>query len=82
LPKRADASRIYGMELEHILSPNRISFVVDGATLIEEHIAGIPGDVFIKKHLHDKNLIKIRFAKEFVKFNERCLIRLPSGKMT
>lgn len=74
--KNADASRIYGLELEHLLSPNRISYIVDGNTLIEEHIAGIPGDQFIKYHLNDKSLNKIRLAKEFVKFNERCFVRL------
>lgn len=74
--KHADASRIYGLELEHLLSPNRISYIVDGNTLIEEHIAGIPGDQFIKYHLNDKSLNKIRLAKEFVKFNERCFVRL------
>ena len=42
--KYADASRIYGLELEHLLSPNRINFLVDEETLIEEHIAGLPGD--------------------------------------
>ena len=45
-------------------------------TLIEEHIVGIPGDQFIKYHLHDKSLNEIRLAKEFVKFNERCFGRL------
>ena len=74
--KHADASRIYGLELEHLLSPNRISYIVDGNTLIEEHIAGIPGDQFIKYHLNDKSLNKTRLAKEFVKFNERCFVRL------
>lgn len=74
--KNADASRIYGLELEHLLSPNRISYYVNEDTLIEEHIVGIPGDQFIKLHLKDKNLNKIRLAKEFVKFNERCFIRL------
>jgi hypothetical protein len=74
--KHADASRIYGLELEHILSPNRISYYVYSDTLIEEHIAGIPGDQFIKNNLHDKDLNEIRLAKEFVKFNERCFIRL------
>ena len=74
--KNADASRIYGLELEHLLSPNRMSYFVDDATLIEEHIVGIPGDQFMKYHLHDKNLNKIRLAKEFVKFNERCFVRL------
>lgn len=74
--KNADASRVYGLELEHLLSPNRISYVVHEETLIEEHIVGIPGDQFIKYHLNDKNLNQIRLAKEFVKFNERCFVRL------
>ncbi len=74
--KNADASRVYGLELEHLLSPNRISYVVNKETLIEEHIVGIPGDQFMKYHLNDKNLNEIRIAKEFVKFNERCFIRL------
>ena len=74
--KHADASRIYGLELEHILSPNRISYYVYDDTLIEEHIAGIPGDQFIKNNFHDKDFNEIRLAKEFVKFNERCFIRL------
>ena len=74
--KQADASRIYGLELEHLLSPNRINYIVEGETLIEEHIAGIPGDQFIKQHLKDKSLNEIRLAKEFVKFNERCFVRL------
>jgi hypothetical protein len=74
--KRADASRIYGLELEHLLSPNRISYYVDNDTLIEEHIAGIPGDMFIKFYLGNPDLNRIRLAKEFVKFNERCFARL------
>jgi len=74
--KNADASRIYGLELEHLLSPNRMSYLVDGDTLIEEHIIGIPGDMFLKKHLKNKHLNETRLAKEFVKFNERCFVRL------
>ena len=74
--KHADASRIYGLELEHLLSPNRIGYFVYQETLIEEHIVGIPGDQFMKNHLKDDNLNEIRLAKEFVKFNERCFVRL------
>jgi NAD-specific glutamate dehydrogenase len=74
--KKADASRIYGLELEDSLSPNRVSYCVHGQTLIEEHIAGIPGDSFMKYYLNDGKQNKIRLAKEFVKFNERCLVRL------
>jgi hypothetical protein len=74
--KQADASRIYGLELEHILSPNRITFLSFKSTLVEEHIPGIPGDIFIKNHLFEPLTNQIRFAKEFVKFNERCFVRL------
>ncbi len=75
--KKADASRVYGLELEHILSPDKINFLVYKDTLIEEHIMGIPGDVFIKTLLADcTETEKAQIAKEFVKFNERCMIRL------
>lgn len=74
--KIADASRVYGLELEHVLSPNRITFYTHNNTLVEEHIPGIPGDIFIKQYLNDPMTNKIRFAKEFVKFNERCFVRL------
>lgn len=75
--KKADASRIYGLELEHIMSPDKINFLVYKDTLIEEHIMGVPGDVFIKKMLPKcSSTEKAQIAKEFVKFNERCMIRL------
>lgn len=74
--KKEDASRVYGLELEHILSPNRISFLTGRDTLVEEHIPGLPGDVFIKNYIDLPETNKIRLAKEFVKFNERCFIRL------
>ncbi|QCX00755.1 hypothetical protein FGM00_11790 [Aggregatimonas sangjinii] len=75
--KKTDASRIYGLELEHMLSPYNLNFLVCKDTLIEEHIAGIPGDVFIKDFLPKcTESEKAQLAKEFVKFNERCMIRL------
>ncbi|WP_343691915.1 hypothetical protein [Chitinophaga sp.] len=74
--KISDASRVYGLELEHILSPNRIAYLTDGETLVEEHISGLPGDVFIKNRLNTSKFNQIRICKEFVKFNERCFIRL------
>jgi hypothetical protein len=75
--KKADASRVYGLELEHILSADKINFLVFGDTLIEEHILGIPGDVFIDTLLEKCTEVeKAQIAKEFVKFNERCMIRL------
>lgn len=75
--KKTDASRIYGLELEHILSPYSLNFLVYKDTLIEEHIAGIPGDVFIKETLPNcTSSEKAQISKEFVKFNERCMIRL------
>jgi len=74
--KQADASRIFGLELEHLLSPNRISYFTDHNTLIEEHIPGIPGDVFLTDYLNSPATNQIRLAKEFAKFNERCFIQL------
>ena len=75
--KKADASRIYGLELEHMLSPYNLNFLVYEDTLIEEHISGIPGDEFIETMLPNcTESEKSQIAKEFVKFNERCMIRL------
>lgn len=75
--KKADASRVYGLELEHILSPNNINFVVYKDTLIEEHVLGIPGDQFLLENLDGISPSGLkRISKEFVKFNERCMIRL------
>ncbi|MDD2793051.1 MAG: hypothetical protein PHD73_07720 [Sediminibacterium sp.] len=74
--KQADASRVYGLELEHMLSPNRMTYFTCKDTLIEEHIPGIPGDIFISDYLNDKHTNQIRLAKEFVKFNERCFVQL------
>jgi len=75
--KKADASRVYGLELEHLLSPNHIDFLVYENTLIEDHISGIPCDVFVENNLEDCSLQdKKALAKEFVKFNERCFVRL------
>lgn len=75
--KKSDASRIYGLELEHLLSPYNLNFLVSADTLIEEHIAGIPGDVFSTHYLPlCTERQRAQLAKEFVKFNERCMIRL------
>ena len=74
--KVADASRIYGLELEHILSPNRINYLTHENTLIEEHIPGLPGDIFQSAYLKDSAFNQIRISKEFIKFNERCFVRL------
>lgn len=74
--KIADASRIYGMEIEHLLSPNQLNYLVDNTTLVEEHIPGIPGDAFIRNYLGNEEYNPKRIAKEFVKFNERCFITL------
>ncbi len=75
--KKADASRVYGLELEHLLSPDRINFLVHGDTLVEAHIQGIPGDVFMNEgYEHFSSRDQKQISKEFVKFNERCTIRL------
>jgi hypothetical protein len=70
---KADASRVYGLELEHILSPDKINFLVYEDTSWRTYA----GDVFIKTLLDDcSETEKSQIAKEFVKFNERCMIRL------
>ena len=74
--KKADASRIYGLELEHLLSPNRLAYFTYKNTLIEEHIPGIPGDIFLERYLNHPDTNQVRLAKEFIKFNERCFVRL------
>lgn len=74
--KNTDASRAYGLELEHILAPNRINFLVHGTTLIEEHITGIPGDSFLRDFLPTGQRGLTRIAKEFVKFSERSFAKL------
>lgn len=75
--KKTDASRLYGLELEHLLSPYNLNFLVYEGTLIEEHISGIPGDIFIEEYLPQLSKSQQnQLAKEFVKFNERCMIRL------
>ncbi len=75
--KRADASRVYGLELEHLLSPNRINYSYHAGTLVEEHIIGVPGDTFIADPArYGGDSHAVRLSKEFVKFNERCFVRL------
>lgn len=74
--KKADASRVYGLELEEIFSPDKVSFIVSGNTMVIEHIVGIPCDEFILKNKKVKIENRLRIAKEFVKFNERCFTRL------
>lgn len=74
--KIADASRVYGLELELLLSPNPVHYLTDHNTLVEEHIAGIPGDQFLKLIPRRPEYNLKRIAKEFVKFNERCFLRL------
>ncbi len=74
--KVTDANRIYGLELEHILSPSRIHYYVNGNTTVEEHIIGIPGDAFIQTSLPSNQFDRVRLAKQFVKFDQRCLVQL------
>ena len=75
--KKIDSSRIYGLELEHITSPYNLNFILNKNTLIEEHISGIPGDDFFsKKLIYCNEIEKSQIAKEFVKFSERCMVRL------
>jgi hypothetical protein len=51
-------------------------FFTSQDTLVEEHVMGIPGDTFGERWLTQANLKPARVAKEMVKFNERCFVRL------
>jgi hypothetical protein len=74
--KQADASRIYGLELEHLLTHNPINFLHCQSTLVEEHIEGVPGDVFLQQNPQLTTAQKSSLAKAFVQFNESCFVRL------
>ena len=74
--KPADASRLYGLELEHLLTHNRINFLCHQHTLVEEHIEGIPGDMFLQQNQQLSGTEKIALASAFVQFNESCFARL------
>lgn len=74
--KSADASRIYGLELEQLLSPNKIVFYYHQNTLVETHIDGIPGDLFVDEINNLPIAEQAQLAGEFVRFNERCFARL------
>jgi hypothetical protein len=74
--KLADASRIYGLLLEQLLTSNHINFLYHQNTLVEEHIEGMPGDNFLgtihEIYEEEKKLL----ATEFIRFNESCFARL------
>jgi hypothetical protein len=74
--KAADSSRIYGLELEQLLSPNPTHFLYHQNTLIEQHIDGIPGDEFANEIKQLSTEEKTQVAEEFIRFNERCFARL------
>ena len=74
--KIIDANRLYGLELEHILSPNRINYFIHGETIVEEHTIGMPAKTFLEEDMPLTRFDHVRLAKEFVKFNERCFVSL------
>ena len=75
--KQADASRIFGLELEHLLTNNVIRFMCNHNTLIEKHIDGMPGDEFLKTHFLTLNdTSKQLLANAFIAFNTASFARL------
>jgi hypothetical protein len=74
--KMADASRLFGLELEYLFSTNTINFLYHKNTLVETHIDGIPGDDFIVRVVNMQLAEKIAVAKAFIEFNEHCFARL------
>lgn len=74
--KLADASRVYGLELEHLLTSNAINFLCHKNTLVEEHIEGMAGDDFLQKNKPFNEVEEKMIAKEFIRFCESCFVRL------
>lgn len=74
--KSADASRIYGLLLEQLLTSNPINFLYHQNTLVEEHINGMPGDDFLEELDTLNGEKKTLLAEEFIRFNESCFARL------
>jgi hypothetical protein len=74
--KAADTNRVFGLELEHLLSPNRTNFLYHNHTLVEEHIEGIPGDLFLQSAADISPQQQSALAEAFIRFNENCFARL------
>ena len=74
--KLADASRVYGLELEHLLTEHPINFLCHQNTLVEEHIEGIPGDNFFQKNKALTKADEKAIAKAFIRFSASCFLRL------
>lgn len=74
--KMADASRLYGLELEYLLTTNIINFFYHQNTLVETHIDGIAGDDFLLQLPSCSLVEKKQIAQAFILFNEQCFARL------
>ena len=74
--KRADASRVYGLELEHLLSPNSINYLRSRRHAHRGAHCGHSRRRLYPRPAARPHLNQVRIAKEFVKFNERCFARL------
>ncbi len=74
--KLADASRVYGLELEQLLSSNTINFLCHKNTLVEEHIEGMAGDDFLQKNKPFNEADEKMIAREFIRFCQSCFVRL------
>ncbi len=74
--KEADASRIYGLELERLLSDTPLSFVFQADTLVERHIPGRFADDYLLDAGDFSIEQKRKAARAFVAFNAACFVRL------
>lgn len=73
--KTADASRVYGMELDRLLSDHSLTYLVAGQTLVETHIQGQPVDEWMIQAQGNHQLEKAA-AEAFIRFSTYCLARL------
>lgn len=73
--KSADASRVYGMELDRLLSDHSLTYLVAGQTLFETHIQGQPVDEWMVAAEGNREAEKAA-AEAFIRFSTYCLTRL------
>lgn len=71
--KQADSSRIFGLELAHLVGTEKLHYLVHDQTVLESAIEGTPGDQFLRQWLPglDRDE-RLSLAEGFVRFCQQC----------
>lgn len=71
--KQADSSRIFGLELAHLIGTEKLHYLVHDQTVLESAIEGTPGDQFLRQWLPglDRDE-RSSLAEGFVRFCQQC----------